>query len=206
MVKRTFDRFVHKCFTVATRSINNELARRNATRGTETFRWFTPEEAVAAEALARIIVPSDEATPGIDEIGVLDAPAMVTLDKLVAASPDRQYLYSRGLLSFDVWARHERNCGFAEMAKDDQIAFFRAAQRTYERSEHPASRIGRVWGRLREIVEARQGRLFAAQLYPRIREDCLRLFYTSRVSWTWLEYDGPPMDKGYPNVLAPRER
>jgi len=48
--KRTFDRFVHKCFTVATRSMNNELARRNATRGTETFRWFTPEEAVTAEA------------------------------------------------------------------------------------------------------------------------------------------------------------
>ena len=37
----------------------------------------------------------------------------------------------------------------------------------------------------------------AGLLYPHVRSDCFQVFYTSRVSWIWLEYDGPPMEKGY---------
>jgi len=206
LLKRCFDRLVGKCTAVAVRDIEKELAVRNAARGSGSFRWFTPEEALVTEALARTIVPSDEETPGADEVGVLDAPAVVTLDKLVCSTPWRQHLYSRGLLAFDLWALRERGCKFAEMSKEDQVAFFKSAQQTHERSARRGSAIQRVWRRLREIGEVRRGLFFAAQLYPAIIWDCLQVFYTSRVCWTWLEYDGPPMEKGYPSVTAPREQ
>src|SRR5208283_2680528 len=117
-----------KCFNalqaVGARGMSKELARRDGERGCHNLRWFTPEEAVVAEALARVIVPSDEETPGIDEVDVFGPPAIVALDGLVATSPHRQYLYSRGLLSFDVWALKKHGCKFAEMSKEDQIRLF----------------------------------------------------------------------------------
>ena len=186
--------------------MSKELASRDARRGAEALRWFTPEEAAVAEALARIIVPADEETPGIDEVCVLDPPAIVALDRLVAASSDRQQVYSRGLLSFDRWALKERWCKFAAMAKDDQIALLRTAQQLHEGWTGGIPAIRKTWHRLRAIMQARKGSFLAAQLYPQIRSDCLQVFYTSRVSWVWLGYDGPPMEKGYPSVTTPREQ
>jgi hypothetical protein len=189
----------------ALRGMSKELASRDAGRGGKELRWFTPEEAALAEALARIIVPSDEASPGIDEVCVLDPPAIVALDKLVGTSPHRQELYSRGLLSFDRWALKLRGCKFAEMPKEEQITLFRTAQQTYEGCTNGTSAIRKAWRRLQAVSQAKKGVFFAAQLYPQIRSDCLQVFYTSRVSWVWLEYDGPPMEKGYPSVTTPRE-
>jgi hypothetical protein len=206
MCTSCFNALLNICFAVASRGTQKELARRDATRAHNSFRWFTPDEAVVAEALARIIVPSDEETPGMDEVGVLDAPAIVALDHLVATSSYRQNVYSRGLLSFDTWALKEGGCKFAEMSSECQIALVRAAQQMYEEWTGSVPAIRKAWRRLRAITRARDGSFFAAQLYPQIRNDCLRVFYTSRVAWTWLEYDGPPMDKGYPSVVAPREQ
>jgi Gluconate 2-dehydrogenase subunit 3 len=202
-----------KCFNLlqdtylasVTRGMNVELARRNAKRGEENLRWFTPEEAAVAEALAAIIVPSDKETPGIEDVGVLGPPAIVALDNLVVKSPYSQDLYLRGLLSFDIWAQSRRGCKFAELPKEDQIMLFRAAQHNYERWTAGGSGLKKAWRRLRAISPAKNGSFFAAQLYPQLRGDCLRVFYTSRVSWTWLQYDGPPMDKGYSSLATPRE-
>lgn len=184
--------------------MNKELARRHAERGRNTFRWFTPEEAVVAEALATVIVPSDQETPGIDEVDVLGPPAIVMLDNLITTSPHRQYLYSRGLLSFDAWALKERGCKFAEMSRADQVMLFGTAQQGYEDWTANASAVRKAWRRLRTVRQTRRGSFFAAQLYPQVRIDCLQIFYTSRVSWIWLDYDGPPMDKGYPSVVERR--
>jgi hypothetical protein len=90
------------------------------------------------------------------------------------------------------------------MQKEDQIMLFSAAQRVYEDWTAGAPPIMKAWHRIRAIAQARRGSLFAGQLYPQIRNDCLQVFYTSRVSWVWLEYDGPPMDKGYPSLVKPR--
>jgi hypothetical protein len=117
-------------------------------------------------------------------------------------SPYRQYLYSRGLLSFDVWALKKHGCKFADMTKEDHIGLFRAAQQINEGLAAGVSILGKVWSKVRAITLAGNGSSFAANLYPQIRSDCLQVFYTNRVSWVWLEYDGPPMDKGYPNLLA----
>ena len=190
---------------VATRSMNQELARRNSERERYTPRWFTRDEAVVAEALARIIVPSDEETPGIDEVGVLDPPALLSLDSLIAKSSFRQGLYSRGLLSFDMWAQNRQERKFADISKADQIILFKDAEQLYERWTERASGMTKAYRRFRAISQARSGSFFAAQLYPQIRNDCLQVFYTSRVSWVWLDYDGPPMDRGYSSVATRRE-
>lgn len=192
------------CLAAATRDMIKALACRDTECGVKNLRWFTPDEAVVAEALATIIVPSDEETPGIGEVCVLGPPAIVALDNLVATSSYRQQLYSRGLLSFDTWALKERGSKFSEMPKEDQIMLFRAAEHIYEGWTASGSGMRKAWRRLRAISQARNGSLFAAQLYPQIREDCLQVFYTSRVSWVWLHYDGPPMEKGYPNLVERR--
>jgi Gluconate 2-dehydrogenase subunit 3 len=188
-----------------TRNLSKEIGRREEKRGRHELRWFTPDEAYVAEALANVIVPSDEETPGLEDVCVLGPPAVVALDDLVATSPDRQNLYARGLLAFDVWAQKVCNCKFAEMPRENQIRLFRAAQQLYDDWTGGAPVMTKAWRRLRMLAQAGNGSLFAAHLYPQIRNDCIQVFYTSRVSWVWLEYDGPPMDKGYPNVLEPRE-
>lgn len=197
-----------KCFNAllaaVTRGMDEELARRDGERGRHHLRWFTPEEAAVAEALARVIVPSDEEAPGIDEIDVFGPPVILALDNLVVASPRRQHLYSRGLLSFDVWALKKHGCKFAAMTKEDQKAMFMAAQEINESMTLGPSTFAKDCRKFHATLIARNGSLSAADLYPQIRNDCIQVFYTSRVSWVWLEYDGPPMDKGYPKLL-PRD-
>jgi len=90
------------------------------------------------------------------------------------------------------------------MTKEDQKALFVAAQQIKESVAPEPSRLAKYWRKVRAVLIARNGCLFAADLYPQIRSDCIQVFYTSRVSWVWLEYDGPPMDKGYPKLL-PRD-
>ncbi|MGO9863380.1 MAG: gluconate 2-dehydrogenase subunit 3 family protein [Terriglobales bacterium] len=199
-----FNICLNGCLAVVSRGIHSEVTLRDAERGRHTFRWFTPEEAVVAEALANIIVPSDEETPGIDDVCVLGPAAIVALDGLVGESSYRQPVYSRGLLAFDIWARKEHGCNFAEMQERDQIMLFRTAQRIYEGPTASVSAISKLWRKLQAIKQARNGSFFAATLYPLIRGDCLQVFYTSRVSWIWLDYDGPPMDEGYPKLAARR--
>ncbi len=192
------------CLAIATRDMNKDLVCRDSERGRSTFRWFTPHEAAVAEALANIIVPSGEDTPGIEDVGVFGPPAIVALDNLVATSSYRQQLYSRGLLSFNAWALKERRCRFAEMSKEDQIVLLRAAQQVYEGCTEKGSTIRKAWRRLRAIAHMSNGWYYASQLYPQIRDDCFQVFYTNPVSWTWLDYDGPPMDEGYPKLAARR--
>jgi hypothetical protein len=60
----------------------------------------------------------------------------------------------------------------------------------------------KAWRRLWAIAHARNGSVFAAKLDKQIRVDCLQVFYTSRVSCVWLDCAGPPMDNGYPSVVA----
>jgi len=201
---RDFLRRVKESSLSATsRNFDQKLASRDAERGRGGLRWLTPQEAAVAEALANTIVPSDEDTPGLEDVGVFGPPAIVALDNLVVASPYRQYIYARGLLSFDTWALKKWKCVFASLSKQNQIALLTAAQHVFEGWTAPST-LKRVSTKMRVIAQAGDGTYFASQLYPVIRDDCLLIFYTNRVSWSWLEYDGPPMDQGYTSLTQPR--
>jgi hypothetical protein len=188
------------------REFNEEVSRRNAQRK-KHGQWLTSEEAAVAEALGKIIVPSDEDTPGFDEVSVLGASAISSLDNLIKNCGDRQYCYSRGLLSFDIWAWREHGRKFVDLSTERQTNLFRAAQEVHENLKRRPSRIAKVWRRFgAPFAEVRNGTLYAAGLYPVIRNDCVQIFYTSQVSWVWLGYDGPPMEKGYSNLIQPTPR
>jgi hypothetical protein len=197
-----FDAFLNLCLRVLSRDFDQELAQRDASRGHGNLRWITTDEAAVAEALANLIIPSDNDTPGIDDVCVLGPSTLESLDKLIVNSAERQSLYSRGLLSFDAWALRERRCKFAMMTPEDQVQLLKTSQHIYEEWTSAAPAVKKAWRRFKIITREKGIPFLAGQLYPQIRNDCFQVFYTSRVSWIWLEYDGPPMDEGYPNLAA----
>jgi hypothetical protein len=188
----------------ASRSMLDAVAQRDARRGGDRFRWLTPEEAQTAAALAGLIVPSDEETPGMDEVCILGPAAVDELDRLIDASTHRRDVYSRGLLAFDVWATEAFGRTFPEIDREQQTVLLQRAQFLYEGWRSGPSIARKAWLRLQSVARASGAALVAAQLYPLLRYDCLRVFYTSRVSWVWLGYDGPPMYKGYSSLVVPR--
>ena len=190
-------------FTVS--DFYQELARRDARRLGSSGQWLTPEESAVAEALAKIIVPSDDESPGIDEVSVLGPDPITSLDKMIRNCSNRQYFYSRGLLSFDIWALREHGYKFVELSANQQTSLFRVAQEINDAWKTKPSLLKKLWRRFgAPFAEVRRGTLYAAVLYPMIRDDSLQIFYTSQVSWIWLGYDGPPMEKGYSSLTRPR--
>jgi len=198
-----FETFLNLCFRVVSHELNKCMARRAANRGLGDLRWITPVDAVVAEALANLIIPSDDETPGMEDICVLGLSTLESLDRLVASSTERQCLYSRGLAAFDTWAQQECGCNFASMPREDQIRLLRASEQLHENWVAPSGLLQKAWRRFKVVIQGKGIPFSCSQLFPLIRRDCLQIFYTSRVSWTWLNYDGPPMDEGYPG-LTPR--
>jgi hypothetical protein len=201
-LQSSFKRLADTTIALLLRGPLKELARRECERGGNGFRWFTSDEAAIAIALSNIIVPSDDATPGLDDIDVLGPPAVVLLDKVVLDSVDRQELYAQGLMGFDLWATRTYGCSFGQLKASDQEVLLVTAERIYSRWATAKSKPAKMWHMLISIIGGREGSFFAARLFPRLRDDCLRIFYTSRVAWVWLRYDGPPMNDGYPQLAS----
>jgi hypothetical protein len=180
-----------------------ETALRNKTRPQPPERWLLDDEARLIRALAAVIVPSDESGPGADEADIAHQ-----LDRMLATSPPKkQNDYVRGLLSFDVWAQRMDGCAFADMPYERQVSLVKLIAAATPRSESSS-----LWTRLRRkvvvLAQRRKGLFPALQLFPMLTRDVMRLFYTSAVAWKWLDYDGPPMPRGYDDLMnnRPAER
>ncbi len=159
---------------------------------------------MVAEALLKTVIPSADDSPGIDEVSVLGPSALTTLDRMIAACPERQHLYSHGLLAFNKWAEGRHGCKFPELSEENRVSLFKGAQETSDSWTVEAHPVKKLLRRVRVLTRSRDATVLAVQLYPKLRDDCFRIFYTSRVSWVWLEYDGPPMDDGYPELARRR--
>lgn len=172
------------------------LARRERERPREVGHWFTRGEATVVGALAALILPSDDTGPGATEADVTAA-----LDRLLARSPLRQRLYRYGLLACDEWALHEHRRPFIELTADQQRELLRWVDPANARFAGASSVSGKI---LRKAVAVyRKWRCPLVELFPQLARDVMGAFYTHRVSWEWLGYDGPPMPDGYPDL---RER
>lgn len=200
MFRRLFD----KCLALASPGFSKELHRRNSRRASNGLPWFVPEEAVVAWALAKIIVPSADGSPGIEDILRPDQSGVAWLDKIVAEDSQKQELYSYGLLAFDHWALSESGRAFADLPVEHQADLFRAAQQRHDSRAAGTSRISKLGRALEALISVRKGIFHAERLYPIIRNDCFQVFYTNSASWAWLQYDGPPMDEGYCSLTRPR--
>jgi len=172
------------------------LARRERERPHDSGRWFTPEEALVVEALASLIVPSDETGPGAKEVGVT-----ASLDRLLAQSPSRQHAYRSGLLACDEWARRQHGRCFAELTVDQQRELLDWVDPAGSRPVKPSSLGHKVWRKATDVY--RKWRCPFVELFPELARDVMGAFYTHPVTWHWLGYDGPPMPAGYPDL---RER
>jgi Gluconate 2-dehydrogenase subunit 3 len=187
---------VLRALTVLSWRRRRALDRRDRDRPRETGRWFTPGELAVVSSLSSLIVPSDATGPGAAEAHVSTA-----LDRLVAASGPRQGLYARGLLACDEWARREHGRLFAELTTDEQLALLKWIDRLKADRLQATSLPGKVAAKAINLYH--KWRCPLVELFPELVRDVHGAFYTSRVSWEWLRYDGPPMPAGYPDL---RER
>lgn len=181
-----------------------ELARRHRERPREGPRWFTAEESTLVKVLANLIVPSDEIAPGVAQLDLLGRSAVATLDRLAAGSPRRQALYARGLLALDRLAEDQGECKFVELAEQDQVRLLRFVDRLHETWSKPSSFSAKIKTKTVILHHKWSGLFAAVEFFPRLVQDVLQVFYTDPVSWGWLDYDGPPMPDGYPNLLDRR--
>jgi hypothetical protein len=146
--------------------------------------------------LASIIVPSGDAEPGAKESDVTSA-----LDRLLAQSESRRSLYARGLLACDEWALRKHGRVFMELTAEQQLGLLRWVDRVGARWAGATSMTGKAVRKA--VMLYKKSRNPLVELFPVLVQDVLGAFYTSRVSWQWLGYDGPSMPQGYPDL---RER
>jgi len=174
-----------------------ELARRRRERPRGSARWLRDDESELIGVLATLIVPSDEAGPGAPEAGVVQA-----LDVMVAASPQLQSLYERGLLALDELARRANGDSFVTLTRDRQVQLLNYLDRLWGEISDTESLTRKIMGAALMLRVAANGSLAAAQFFSRLVGDVKQAFYTSRVGWEWLGYDGPPMPQGYPDLAV----
>ena len=186
--------------------IAKELARRERERPCGGPQWFTADESALVKVLANLIVPSDEASPGAEQMDVLGRSAVGTLDRLVAASQRRQGLYARGLLALDRLAKDEYKSTFVALSQGNQVHLLQFVDRRRQEWSEPISITAKLKSKIAILYHKWSGLFPAAELFPTLVQDVLLAFYTNRVSWAWLDYDGPPMPQGYPNGLDRRSR
>ena len=180
-------------------SLDKIIAQRDRLRPRDGKHWFIPSEYETANALAALIIPSDETGPGAREVEVIDR-----LDGLVAMSVSRQTPYVSGLVGFDELARHEGGSSFAKLTNERQLQLFELVYDTYETTHTGGSSL--IEFTTRNLIEAYhtwpapggwRGFSAALELCPQLIDDVKQAFYTSTVGWSWLGYEGPPFPNGY---------
>lgn len=198
--RKFFKQGVIRAFTMAEevvlhkrdRARRKQLAVRDQERRDMAGRWFIPHEYTLVAALAALIVPSDETGPGAAEAGAVD-----TLDRMVATSPGRQMRYAQGLLGFDELAERKYGRPFAKLMQNQQVHLLGLLDRAYnERKTRGTSILDKVERKVRDLSYKWCGLGQAADLFPRLVNDVMEAFYTSRIAWNWLGYDGPPFPSG----------
>ena len=147
-------------------------------------------------ALARTIIPTDEASPGAEDACVVEG-----LGRMVAGSRERQSIYEPGLLAFDELAFREHGRSFVGLTEAERSALLRYVDELRLRTADNRSMLTKIWSRIRRLYLEWDGSLAAVDLFPVLVQDVMRVFYTHPISWVWLGYDGPPMPHGYPGGI-----
>lgn len=188
--------------------INNKVAlsqgknakdlERNQKKGSN--KWFNSREYAIVGALAAMIIPSDETGSG-----ALEANVVGSLDHLLAERKDRHTLYKEGLNAFDELARSKHSQEFIKLTQEQQLSLLELVSST---SEELVLTDFSLSNRINRKIKYYYYKYFShglgatIDLFPKLVKDVKNAFYTSRVSWDWLGYDGPPQPLGYIGRLA----
>jgi hypothetical protein len=180
--------------------VKERLATRSARehgpgRPDDSGRLLTPRQRQLLEQLALIVIPKDESGPGAS-----DANVVATIEARLTYAPSRRALYLRGLDGFDAAAKKRHGVSFEALTAQQQAELFEDA--VHPRITGIARFGGSVGWKMFRLYHA--VRHPHAQLVPVLIQDVFEAFYTHPVSWEWLQYDGPPMPLGYPDVTRHR--
>jgi choline dehydrogenase-like flavoprotein len=187
-------------------NLENDLAHRNRKRSGDGTHWFIAEEAVLIDVLASLLVPSDENTPGANEMDVMGPSAAKVLDILISGSSWRQFLYAKGLIAFDKLAERTYKSKFTELEVPRQLELLKFLEKSIANRPKISSPMSKLRKNILMLQQLREGSHPAIELFPMLVMDVMQAFYTSEVSWIWLGYDGPPMPHGYTELQNPRPR
>jgi choline dehydrogenase-like flavoprotein len=178
----------------------SERARRCERRPGKGYLWFTKDEADLLELLAALIVPSEESTPGANEMEVLGPSLSKVVDTWASASEESKSIYSEGLIAIDGLANNRYQTGFSKLEPSQRLDLLKSLSISTHIGKKRKSPSKMFRDYLLLLRTAWAGAFPGIKLFPILRRDVLTAFYTSQVSWIWLDYDGPPMPHGYPDL------
>jgi hypothetical protein len=133
---------------------------------------------------------------------MLDRSAAEAIGALVAGSERRQVLYAHGLRDLNRLAAAKYGSAFVHLPPEKQRELLHSVDRRHQRSSASPSLISKI--RTRVVALYQNWTRPAMAFFPLLVDDVMRVFYTDRVSWAWLGYDGPPMPDGYRDPLDRR--
>ncbi len=160
-------------------------------------RVLTEHEFATLEALADLIVPSDDLGPGARD---LDAARRVE-DRLMRHSYELER-YRKGLRWLDQAAAQVYGAGtfFVDLGREEQIALLEQIEATARKLRGGRGGVmgvaWRYWDRLMVTLFGFGAGVFFLNL---VREDVLEAVYSHPRTWIALGYDGPPQPLGYWN-------
>jgi hypothetical protein len=163
-------------------------------------RFFDEHQYALTATIAALIVPADD-SPGATEAGVVDA-----IDRMLAAAPEMQDTYKKGLRWIDTLSqeRYGADSDFLKLKSSEQIDLLRIIDRSNLIHRRQGStfwekvdiKLGIIWDELFGL-----GR--AARFFRQIHRDTITAFYSSEVSWKAIGFYGPPQPEGYPDFMDP---
>src|SRR5207302_11129310 len=105
----------------------------------------------------------------------------------------RQALYARGFVALDRLAKDHHKSTFVDMSSGGQTKLLQYVDRRHREWAQPISIHTKIKTKLVILYHKWTGLSQIVELFPRLVDDVMQAFYTNRVSWVWLDYDGPPM-------------
>jgi choline dehydrogenase-like flavoprotein len=202
----SFMQYIESCLLNNSIDMDKESRRRNNERLVNGKYRFLPEEARIIDVLASLIVPSDENTPGTNEMDVMGASAVKALEELVADSQYRQTLYTRGLIALNAVSLRKELREFVDLPNDKQLEILMNMEAGLSARQGAESFRGKLNKKIQVLKQLWRGTYPAIELFPILVRDVKEVFYSSEVSWIWLDYDGPPMPNGYKDLHVSRTR
>jgi hypothetical protein len=155
---------------------------------------LSSKEMLTLECLAAIILPSDSSGPG-----AVDAGVVATIIRSLGTDKGKQSAYKRGLQAIDGLARGRFEKDLEALSPEFQHALVSFI-------DQADGRIGFDARTIAERVRRKLSYWYYASLmdvasvlefWKMLREDVLVQFYSSRIAWDWLGYEGPPFPNGY---------
>ena len=160
-------------------------------------RCLSSDEFHMLEALAAVVIPSDEHGPGAREAGV----AQRIHQSIFHAEPVRRR-YTEGLQAIDALARQRYSKAFTELSYDKQREVFTFLDEAYGKlwpQVPPTAFSGKVRWKLHHLYYRQIAGVSdpALIMIDQVTRDAAEAFYSTPVAWEWLGYSGPPFPFGY---------